>query len=90
MIVTGPVKSISPAHICICIPMKSGSYPQQHLSRDELTPLVLIQQIVVVVHCVVLAGPQTMDFPEPLQQYGDPELQTLLAMGPWVGQFELE
>ena len=30
---------------------------------------------------VDFAGPQTIEEPVPLQQYGEPELQTLLAMG---------
>ena len=53
-----------------------------------LTPLLFMQQIVVEVHLVVLEGPQTIEFPDPLQQYGEPELQTLLAMGFWGEQFE--
>lgn len=52
--------------------------------------MVLMQQIVVLAHCVELAGPQTIEVPEPLQQYGDPELQTLLVMGLEDGQFEEE
>lgn len=47
-----------------------------------------MQQIVVDSHFVVLAGPQTVDFPDPLQQYGEPELQTLLAIGFWGVQLE--
>jgi hypothetical protein len=53
-----------------------------------LTPLLFMQQIIVEVHLVVLDGPQTIEFPDPLQQYGEPELQTLLAMGFWGEQFE--
>jgi hypothetical protein len=47
-----------------------------------------MQHIVVVVHCVVLAGPQIIELPDPLQQYGEPELQTLLEMGFWGEQLE--
>jgi hypothetical protein len=46
-----------------------------------LTPLVLMQQIVVLVQVVVDAGPQTLEAPDPVQQYGLPELQMLFAMG---------
>ena len=47
-----------------------------------------MQQIVVDSHVVVLEGPHTVDLPVPLQQYGEPELQTLLAMGFWAEQVE--
>jgi hypothetical protein len=93
--VTGPVKSTSPAHICICFPNLSACcYLQKTaLSKKptgtQLTPLVLMQQIVVDSHFVVLAGPQTVDCSEPLQQYGEPELQTLLAIGFWGVQLEV-
>ena len=47
-----------------------------------------MQHSVVLEHWVVLAGPQTIDFPDPLQQYGEPELHTLLEIGFWGEQLE--
>jgi len=55
----------------------------------QLTPLVLIQQIVVELQDVVLAGPQTCEAPLPLQQYGEPELQRFCAIGFCLAQFGL-
>ena len=61
---------------------------QRWLLRDEglLTPLVLMQQIVVDEQDTELAGPQTCAEPLPLQQYGEPEVQRFWAMGFCEGQ----
>jgi len=41
-----------------------------------LTPLVLIQQIVMEEQATLLAGPQTREAPLPEEQYGAPDVQT--------------
>jgi hypothetical protein len=47
-----------------------------------------MQQIVVAVQVVELAGPHTCPAPLPLQQYGEPEVHRFWAMGFCEGQLE--
>jgi hypothetical protein len=83
LIVTGPVKSISPAHICIYVKHNLISFVSYLVlvHKGKPTPLVLIQQIVVEAQDTEAAGPQTCAAPLPLQQYGEPELHRFWAMG---------
>ncbi|KAH8657134.1 hypothetical protein BGZ60DRAFT_416883 [Tricladium varicosporioides] len=60
-----------------------------HILPSQLTPFVLMQQIVVDVHFVVAEGPQTAPAPLPLQQYGDPEVQRFWLTGCVEGQLGL-
>src|SRR5271168_1089963 len=46
LIVTGPVKSISPAQICICTSRYRQHLTHTWVTGHRLTPLVLMQQIV--------------------------------------------